>query len=63
MNTMNDPHRIKSIELDLSIWNKPKILLLDENERPIGEFFPKRGKEYKMFSKINKAWQDAIKDK
>ena len=54
--------RIKSIELDLSIFGEAKILIRDENNYIIDTVQPRWSEKYNVYEKIVHRWFEGIKD-
>ena len=51
------------IELDLSVFNKPKIIIYDSSGNKVKVIYPEKGTEYKVFNEINKKMMESKKKK
>jgi len=57
---MDNKQNITHIELDLTIFNKPKIKFF-KNDTLVEILIPKKGKEYELFKHVVKKWTKELK--
>ena len=58
---MNQMLEVHCIELDLEIFNKPRLVLKRKDGSVVKIFNLKKGQEYEAMKKITDKWLEAIK--